>query len=117
MLGTGARIGESLAVLWSQVDLDAATVDITDTIARIKGEGLIRKLAKSNASQRQVGLPNWLIATHATATDMHEPTFEQTMQDVLEAVLEDPGVERSAHEAMRQEPRRCHPSRQSCPSP
>jgi hypothetical protein len=28
MLGRGARIGESLAVLWSQVDLDAATVDI-----------------------------------------------------------------------------------------
>jgi hypothetical protein len=43
MLGTGARIGESLAVLWSQVNLDAATVDITHTIARIKCEGLIRK--------------------------------------------------------------------------
>jgi ATP-dependent exoDNAse (exonuclease V) alpha subunit len=43
------------------------------------------------------------VATHATATDMHEPTFEQTMQDILEAVLKDPGVERSAHEALRQE--------------
>ena len=43
------------------------------------------------------------VATHATATDMHEPTFEQTMQDILEAVLNDPGVELSAHEAMRQE--------------
>lgn len=57
MLGTGARIGESLAVLWNQVDLDASTVDITHTIARIKGEGLIRKPAKSKASNRQVGLP------------------------------------------------------------
>lgn len=62
MLGTGARIGESLAVLWSQVDLEAA-IDITHTIVRVRGEGLIRKRSKSNASQRQVGLPNWLIAT------------------------------------------------------
>ncbi|WP_350277850.1 hypothetical protein [Kribbella sp. HUAS MG21] len=43
MLGTGVRIGESLAVLWSQVDLEAGTAEITHTIARIKGEGLIRK--------------------------------------------------------------------------
>jgi hypothetical protein len=43
------------------------------------------------------------VVTHATATEMHEPAIEQTMQDVLEAVLEDPGVERSAHEVMRQE--------------
>jgi conjugative relaxase-like TrwC/TraI family protein len=43
------------------------------------------------------------VATHPTATEMHEPVIEQTMQDVLEAVLEDPGVERSAHEVMREE--------------
>ncbi|GAA1602478.1 hypothetical protein GCM10009789_65730 [Kribbella sancticallisti] len=47
MLGTGARIGESLAVLWSQIDLDTATVDITHTIARIKGEGPGRSPASS----------------------------------------------------------------------
>jgi conjugative relaxase-like TrwC/TraI family protein len=43
------------------------------------------------------------IATHPAATEMHEPAPEQTMQDVLEAVLEDRGVELSAHEVMRQE--------------
>jgi conjugative relaxase-like TrwC/TraI family protein len=43
------------------------------------------------------------VATHQSTTDMHEPHPEQTMQDVLEAVLENPGVEQSAHEVMRQE--------------
>ncbi|NUR96914.1 MAG: hypothetical protein HOV67_16835 [Kribbellaceae bacterium] len=32
---------------------------------------------------------------------MHEPQFPQTMQDILEAVLEQDGIERSAHETMR----------------
>jgi conjugative relaxase-like TrwC/TraI family protein len=43
------------------------------------------------------------VATQPAATEMHEPALEQTMQDVLDAVLEDPGVELSAHEVMRQE--------------
>ncbi|WP_344215564.1 hypothetical protein [Kribbella sancticallisti] len=43
------------------------------------------------------------VATHQTNSDLHEPHPEQTMQDVLEAVLNDTGVEQSAHEVMRQE--------------
>jgi hypothetical protein len=43
------------------------------------------------------------VATHQTASDLHEPHPEQTMQGVLEAVFNDPGVEQSAHEIMRQE--------------
>ncbi|WP_305000126.1 MobF family relaxase [Kribbella sp. VKM Ac-2571] len=46
---------------------------------------------------------NAYVATHHTGSDLHEPDAEQTMQDVLEAVLNDPGVEQSAHEVMRQE--------------
>ncbi|NEA37415.1 tyrosine-type recombinase/integrase [Streptomyces sp. SID13031] len=82
MLGTGVRIGESLAVLWSQIDLDAATVDVTHTIVRIKGEGLIRKVGKSAASNRQLGLPNWLIATlrsrAAAGIRLDDPIFTDT---------------------------------------
>ncbi|NUR97930.1 MAG: relaxase domain-containing protein [Kribbellaceae bacterium] len=37
------------------------------------------------------------IATHTTTAEMHEPQFPQTMQDILEAVLEQDGIERSAH--------------------
>lgn len=43
------------------------------------------------------------IATHQASPDLHELQPEQTMQDVLEAVLNNPGTERSAHEVMRQE--------------
>ncbi|WUK77210.1 relaxase domain-containing protein [Kribbella sp. NBC_00359] len=43
------------------------------------------------------------VATKTTTAEMHEPQFPQTMQDVLEAVLEQDGIERSAHEVMRTE--------------
>ncbi|WP_432887800.1 MobF family relaxase [Kribbella sp. CA-245084] len=43
------------------------------------------------------------VATHTTTAEMHEPKFPQTMQDILEAVLEQDGIERSAHETMRTE--------------
>ncbi|GAB3934114.1 hypothetical protein GCM10029976_042600 [Kribbella albertanoniae] len=43
------------------------------------------------------------IATHQPTPDLHEPHHEQTMQDVLEAIITNPGVELSAHEVMRQE--------------
>lgn len=43
------------------------------------------------------------IATHQSTTDLHEPHPEQTVQDVLDAILENPGVELSAHEVMRRE--------------
>ncbi|MFI7067077.1 MobF family relaxase [Kribbella sp. NPDC050124] len=43
------------------------------------------------------------VATHTTTAELHEPQFLQTMQDVLESVLEQDGIERSAHEVMRTE--------------
>ncbi|TDX03542.1 tyrosine-type recombinase/integrase family protein [Kribbella sp. VKM Ac-2566] len=51
MLGTGVPIGESLAVPWSQVDLEAGTVEITHTIVRVKGEGLAPVVARSRAGE------------------------------------------------------------------
>lgn len=43
------------------------------------------------------------IATRQPVSETHESRPEQTMQDVLEAILKDPGVELSAHEVMRQQ--------------
>jgi conjugative relaxase-like TrwC/TraI family protein len=43
------------------------------------------------------------VATHTSTAEQHEPQFPQTMQDVLETVLEQDGIERSAHEIMRKE--------------
>ena len=62
MLSTSVRIGEALAVLWCEVDLEAGTVEITHTIAHLKCEGLARKTTKSKAGQRLLHLPNWALA-------------------------------------------------------
>jgi integrase len=57
MLATGVRIGEALAVMWDQVDLEAGEVEITHTIIRVKGQGLLRKPTKSTAGERLLGVP------------------------------------------------------------
>ena len=57
MLATGVRIGEALALMWDQVDFDTRQVEITHTIIRVKGEGLLRKWTKSKAGERLLGLP------------------------------------------------------------
>ncbi|GAA3093416.1 integrase [Kribbella aluminosa] len=83
MLGTGVRIGESLAVLWNQVNLETGTVEITHTIARPSGEGLIRKTTKSRTGERVLSLPTWattsLRARYATDTDPDAPVFPNSI--------------------------------------
>ncbi|HEY0640939.1 MAG TPA: tyrosine-type recombinase/integrase [Pseudonocardiaceae bacterium] len=61
MMATGVRIGEALAVMWSEVDLDGGTVDVNHTVIRIKGRGLIRKATKSEAGERTLNLPEWAV--------------------------------------------------------
>ncbi|MFI6833640.1 helix-turn-helix domain-containing protein [Kribbella sp. NPDC050241] len=83
MLGTGVRIGEALAVLWHQVNLEAGRVEITHTIARIPGEGLLRKTTKSRAGERVLSLPNWGIAAlrtrYAAGIRLDEPVFADAL--------------------------------------
>jgi len=83
MLGTGVRIGESLAVLWSQVDLEAGAVQITHTMARVPGQGLIRKAPKSKAGERALPLPDWAVAMlrrrHAAGIRLDEPIFADSL--------------------------------------
>jgi integrase len=83
MLGTGVRIGEALAVLWNQIDLEAGTVEITHTIARPKGEGLLRKTTKSRTGERVLSLPTWtttsLRARHNANTYPEAPVFPDTL--------------------------------------
>ncbi|GAA3128945.1 integrase [Kribbella aluminosa] len=82
MLGTGVRIGEALAVLWEQVNLETGTVKITHTIARLPGGGLIRKTTKSRAGQRVLSLPAWatarLRARFAAGVRLDNPIFSDT---------------------------------------
>jgi integrase len=79
MLPTGVRIGEALAVLWNQADLEPGTVEITHTIARLPGEGLIRKITKSRTGGRTLTLPTWALAMlrgrHTANTRPDAPVF------------------------------------------
>jgi integrase len=65
MLATGARIGEILAVRWTDVDLDAArpSLTINETIKTEPGKGTYRKpTPKSDSSVRTVVLPDSAVA-------------------------------------------------------
>lgn len=61
LLATGLRLGEALAVLWTEVDLDAGSIEVTSTMIRVTGQGLIRKTTKSSAGQRRLLLPTWAV--------------------------------------------------------
>jgi integrase len=79
MLATGVRIGEALAVVWSQVDFQAGTVQITSTLVRVKGEGLLRKGTKSRAGERTLPLPESAVAMlrrrFMTGARLDQPVF------------------------------------------
>jgi integrase len=62
MLATGLRIGEALAVAWSDVDLDAGTVEVDWKLIRIKGEGLRRVQRLKGGDDRTLPLPPFAVA-------------------------------------------------------
>jgi integrase len=60
LLGTGARIGEIMALTWPHVDLDEGAVTIASTVVRIAGEGItIQGFPKSEASVRRLFVPDF----------------------------------------------------------
>jgi integrase len=61
MLATGLRIGEALAVAWSDVDLDAGTVDVDWKLIRITGEGLRRVRRLKGGADRTPPLPPFAV--------------------------------------------------------
>jgi integrase len=62
MLSTGLRIGETAAITWPSLDLDAGTVEVRGTVVRITGKGLIIKpKPKSRAGWRVIELPTWAV--------------------------------------------------------
>lgn len=79
MLGTGVRIGESLGLLWSQVNLDTDEIEITHQIIRVSGDGLIRIRTKSRAGERVLLAPSWcmsmLRARAAAGIRLDQPVF------------------------------------------
>ncbi len=62
LLATGVRIGEAIAVDWSSIDMDNATVEIDYKILRVKGQGLQRvRRTKSDAGHRTLPLPEFAV--------------------------------------------------------
>jgi integrase len=64
MLATGCRIGECLAIGWSDVDLDAGQIAIEWRLIRVTGEGLRRVPSTKTGvkGERLLALPSWAVA-------------------------------------------------------
>ncbi len=79
LLATGLRIGEALAVLWRDVDLDLGVLRVTSTLIRVTGQGLLRKRTKSQAGERILQLPEWCVILldkpRAVGVSADEPIF------------------------------------------
>jgi len=103
MLATGVRIGEALAVLWSEVDFEVGTVQITSTLIRVKGEGLLRKGTKSSAGERTLPLPMSGLAVlrrrFMTGARLDQPVFP----DLLGGFRDPANVRRELREARGEE--------------
>lgn len=59
---TGLRRGEGLALRWSAVDLEAATLRVKVGRNRVAGHGIVEDEPKSERSRRTVNLPAVLVA-------------------------------------------------------
>jgi integrase len=64
MLATGCRIGECLAIGWSEIDLDGAAVDVRWRLVRRTGVGLLRlpSTKSGRKGERLIPLPSWAVA-------------------------------------------------------
>lgn len=79
LLATGLRIGEALAVLWREVDLDLGVLRVTSTLIRVTGRGLVWQGTKSQAGERVLQLPEWCVSLldkrRAVGVGADEPVF------------------------------------------
>ncbi len=56
-VSTGARMGEALAIKWTDIDLDRRQMRIDKTLQRVAGRGLVLSETKTKRSRRTVILP------------------------------------------------------------
>ena len=88
--------------MWSEVDIDAGTVQITSTLVRVKGEGLLRKGTKSRPGESTLPLPASAVAMlrrrFMTGARLDQPLFP----DVLGGSRDPANVRRELREASGQ---------------
>ena len=58
---TGARRGEIMAIEYSDIDFENATIKINKTSEYIAGEGIITKEPKTKKSIRTIYIPQFLV--------------------------------------------------------
>jgi integrase len=61
-VATGMRLGELLALRWSDVDLRGGSVHVTRTLQYVLGEGLLFREPKTSRSRRRVSLSRETVA-------------------------------------------------------
>ena len=62
LAGTGCRIGEAIALRWTDFDGKKRTLDVHGTVQRITGEGVsVKGTTKSDAGMRKIEVPGWLV--------------------------------------------------------
>jgi len=61
LLGTGVRLGEALGLHWDDIDFDRCVVHIRRTVVPVTGQGLLAKAPKTQAGERVLGVPHWLV--------------------------------------------------------
>jgi Phage integrase family len=60
LMASGLRLGEALSLRWTDVDLEAGTLEVKGTVLRVRGERLIITASpKSAAGHRILELPTW----------------------------------------------------------
>jgi integrase len=60
-LGTGMRLGEVLGLRWQDVDLDAKSARVTQTLQETDAHGLVFVPPKTHRSRRAVSLPTFVV--------------------------------------------------------
>jgi integrase len=93
MLGTGARIGESIAARGSVIDLEHGTWEINATLIRVRREGLVVQLRpKTAAGWRVLALPPFCVAMlHRRAEELKKQPETFLVMDDRKRITPAPG--------------------------
>jgi integrase len=83
-VNTGMRLGEVLGLRWQDVDLEAKTLTIKQTLQTIKREIKVRNRAKTKGSRRTIDLPDNLIAVLKKEATQQETQKRWTYKDVYQ---------------------------------
>jgi integrase len=94
LMATALRIGECLALMWNDVDLERQTITVRSTVVRLSGRGLTVKATKTAAGARTLILPAWcveMLCARKSITYRHDqPVFPAQLGG-----LRDPGNTRA----------------------